>query len=69
MEIIWFFKYPRSTIYDVVAKYMALKQSNEGSNMCEEELLEKMHRENPCSRWKGSSTDFEWIQGNCYPFW
>jgi len=48
---------------------MALKQSNEGSNMCEEELLEKMHRENPCSRWKGSSTDFEWIQGNCYPFW
>ena len=29
--IIRFFSYPRSTIYDVVAKY--LKQSNEGSSM------------------------------------
>jgi len=28
-EIIRFFGYPRSIIYDVVAKYMALEQSNE----------------------------------------
>ena len=32
-EIIRFFRYPRSTIYNVVAKYTALKQSNEGSSM------------------------------------
>jgi len=28
MEIIRFFGYPRSTIYDVVVKYMALEQSS-----------------------------------------
>jgi len=33
MEIIRFFGYPRSTVYNVVAKYTALEQSNEGSNM------------------------------------
>ncbi|EGI62905.1 hypothetical protein G5I_08738, partial [Acromyrmex echinatior] len=32
-EIIRFFGYPRSTVYDVVVKYTALKQSNEGSSM------------------------------------
>ncbi|EGI60876.1 hypothetical protein G5I_10892 [Acromyrmex echinatior] len=32
-EIIRSFRYPRSTVYDVVAKYMALEQSNEGSSM------------------------------------
>ena len=32
-EIIWFFGYPRSTVYDVVAKYTALKQYNEGFSM------------------------------------
>ena len=32
-EIIWFFGYSRSTVYDVVAKYMALEQSNEDSSM------------------------------------
>ena len=32
-EIIRFFGYPRSTVYDVVAKYTALEQSNEGSSM------------------------------------
>jgi len=31
-EIIRFFEYPRSTVYDVVAKYMALKQFNKGSS-------------------------------------
>ncbi|KYM96966.1 hypothetical protein ALC62_12343 [Cyphomyrmex costatus] len=31
-EIIRFFGYPRSTVYDVVAKFTALKQSNEGSS-------------------------------------
>jgi len=31
-EIIRFFGYPRLTIYDVI-KYMALEQSNEGSNI------------------------------------
>ncbi|KYN45447.1 hypothetical protein ALC53_00005, partial [Atta colombica] len=33
MEIIRFFEYPRSTVYDVIAKYIALEQSNEGSSM------------------------------------
>jgi len=32
-EIIRFFGYLRLTIYDVVAKYVALEQSNEGSSM------------------------------------
>ncbi|KYM85199.1 hypothetical protein ALC53_04988, partial [Atta colombica] len=32
MEIIRFFRYPRSTVYDVVAKYTALEQSKD-SNM------------------------------------
>jgi len=32
-EIIRFFRYPRSTVYDIVAKYSALEQSNEDSNM------------------------------------
>ena len=32
-EIIWFFGYPRSIVYDVVAKYTVLEQSNEDSNM------------------------------------
>jgi len=45
MKIIRFFGYPRSTVYDVVAKYTALEKSNEGSS--EEELLEIMHREDP----------------------
>ncbi|KYN39377.1 hypothetical protein ALC56_06195 [Trachymyrmex septentrionalis] len=31
-EIIRFFGYPRSTVYDVVAKYTVLEQSNEDSN-------------------------------------
>jgi len=32
-EIIRFFGYPISTIYDVVVKYMALEQSNESSSL------------------------------------
>jgi len=32
-EIIRFFGYPRSTVYDVVAKYSASEQSNESSSM------------------------------------
>jgi len=32
-EIIRFFGYPRSPVYDVVAKYTALEQSNEDSSM------------------------------------
>jgi len=32
-EIIRFFRYPRSTFYDIVAKYMALEQSNEDSRI------------------------------------
>ncbi|KYN10864.1 hypothetical protein ALC57_16991, partial [Trachymyrmex cornetzi] len=32
-EIIRFFGYPRSTVYDVVAKYTASEQSNEDSNL------------------------------------
>jgi len=32
-KIIPFFGYPRSTVYDVVAKYTALEQSNEGASM------------------------------------
>jgi len=31
-EIIQFFGYPKSTVYDVVAKYSASKQSNESSS-------------------------------------
>ena len=33
MEIIRFFECPRLTVYDVVAKYTALEQSNEDSSM------------------------------------
>jgi len=33
MEIIRFFGYLRSIVYDVVAKYMALKQFNEDSSI------------------------------------
>jgi len=42
----------RSTVYDVVAKYMALEQSNEGSSIpvCEEESFERTHREDPCNQ-------------------
>jgi len=32
-EVIRFFGYPRSTVYDIVAKYTALEQFNEGFNM------------------------------------
>jgi len=32
-EIIRFFGYSRSIIYDIVAKYTTLEQSNEGSSM------------------------------------
>jgi len=32
-EIIRFFGYPRSTVYDVVAKYTILEQFNENSSM------------------------------------
>jgi len=32
-EIIRFFGYPRSTVYDIVVKYTALEQSNEDSSM------------------------------------
>ncbi|EZA58491.1 hypothetical protein X777_01112 [Ooceraea biroi] len=32
-EIIRFFEYPRSTVYDVVANYTASEQSNESSSM------------------------------------
>ena len=39
IEIIRFFAYPRSTIYDVMAKYTALEQSNENSSM----LARKSH--------------------------
>ncbi|EGI60750.1 hypothetical protein G5I_11022 [Acromyrmex echinatior] len=55
MEIIRFFGYLRSTVYDVT-KYTVLEQSNEGSS--EEELLERTHREDLRSRRKGSSADF-----------
>jgi len=54
-EIIQFFGYPRSTIYDV-AKYMALEQSNKGSSM-----PVKKSRKNvriPAVVKKGSSADF-----------
>ena len=51
MEIIRFFGCPRSIVYDVVTKYMALGQSNEDSNMpAYEESLERTHREDPRSR-------------------
>ncbi|XP_011858762.1 PREDICTED: uncharacterized protein LOC105556290 [Vollenhovia emeryi] len=33
MEIIQFFGYPRSTVYDVVTKYTASEQSNNSSSM------------------------------------
>ncbi|KYM80541.1 hypothetical protein ALC53_09092 [Atta colombica] len=39
MEIIRFFGYPRSTIYDVAAKYTALEQSNEIQYASEEESV------------------------------
>ena len=55
-EIIQFFGYPRSTVYDIVAKYIASEQSNEGSSMpARKSHSKKMHR----SR-KGSSADFGW---------
>ncbi|EGI69185.1 hypothetical protein G5I_02099 [Acromyrmex echinatior] len=48
-----FFGYPRSTVYDVVVKYTALEQSNEGFSMPaeeEEESLERTYHEDPHSR-------------------
>lgn len=32
-EIVWFFGYPRSAVYDFVAKYTVSEQSNQGSSM------------------------------------
>ena len=52
-EIIRFFGYLRSTVYDIVIKY-TLEQSNEIQYASEEESLERTHRENPRSCWKGS---------------
>jgi len=46
MEIIQFFGYSRSTVYDVVAKYMALEQSNESSSM----LARKSHSKERTAR-------------------
>ena len=51
-EIIRFFGYPRSTIYNVMAKYMALEQSNKGSSMPAKKSYSKEHKD-PCSRQKG----------------
>jgi len=50
-EIIRFFGYPRSTVYDV-AKYTALEQSNvrRFQYASEEESLERTHRENSHNR-------------------
>jgi len=41
METIRFFGYLRSTVCYVVAKYMALKQSNEGFNIPERKSYSK----------------------------
>jgi len=57
-EIIQFLGYPRSTVYDIMAKYTASEQSNEGSSMpARKSHSKKMHREDLRSR-KGSSADF-----------
>jgi len=58
MEIIRFFGNLRSTVYDIVAKYIALEQSNEGFNMPARKLFERTHREDPRNCRKGSSADF-----------
>ena len=53
-EIIRFFGYSRSIVYDVVAK-----QSNEDSSM----PARKSHsKERTASHWKGSSADFGWTR-------
>jgi len=36
---------PRSTVYDIVAKYTALEQFNESSSMPARKSLERTHRE------------------------
>ena len=60
-EIIRFFRYPRSTIYDIVAKIFGFRTVQwRFQYVSEEESLEKTHHEDPCSRWKGSSADFGW---------
>lgn len=42
-EIIRFFGYPRSTVYDVVAKYTASEQSNEGSSTPARKIHSRKH--------------------------
>jgi len=62
-EIIRFFGYPRSTVYDVVTKCTALKTLQRRfyeRYASEKESLEKTHREDSRSRWKDSSADFRW---------
>ena len=63
-EIIRFFGYPRSTVHDVVVKYTALKQFNEGSSEEESFTRSAFTRKNtaktPRSCWKSSSVDFGW---------
>ena len=61
-EIIRFFRYPRSTVYDVVIKYTALEQSNEDSSMPARKSHSKECIARTRSHWKGSSSDFGWLR-------
>jgi len=56
-EIIRFFEYPWSIVYNIVIKYTILEQFNEHSSMSARDLLERTHREDPRSRWKLISDD------------
>jgi len=60
-KIIRFFEYPRSTVYNVVAKYSASEQSNESSSTPARKSHSKeprKHREDPYSGRKDPSADF-----------
>jgi len=56
-EIIRFFEYPRSTVYDIVAKYTALEHSPTKVLVCHSK---ERNARIPRNRWKDSSTDFGW---------
>jgi len=59
MEIIQFFGYPRSIVYDVVAKYSASEQSNESSSMPTKKSHSKERTaRTPAVGRKDSSADF-----------
>jgi len=58
IKIIQFFGYPRSTVYDVVAKYNDRTIKRKFQYASKKESLERTHRENPYNGRKDPSADF-----------